>query len=73
MECCMFGNLKKNLNVQIGDHIQIKDAAELVGGLFGEQGRQIGRAIDDMTKDTTIKIGGSDRSSSSPLGLFRNF
>jgi hypothetical protein len=42
--------------VEIGGK-RIEDAAEKIGYLFwGEKGREIGKKIDDMTKDKTIKI-----------------
>ena len=47
--------LMKSFNIQIGDH-KIKDAGEKIGSLFGEEGRQIGKCVDDLTKNITIKI-----------------
>ena len=54
--------MKKNLNLEINGH-KINDVAEKVGSLFGETGRAIGKAIDGVTKNVTIKIGdeNSDR------------
>jgi len=48
--------MKKNLNVEINDY-KINDVAEKIGSLFGQTGRGIGKAIDNMTKNVTIKIG----------------
>lgn len=48
--------MKKNLNVDIYGH-KINDVAEKIGSLFGEIGRSIGKAIDEVTKNVTIKIG----------------
>ena len=45
------------LNVEIGD-VVIKDVAEKIGSLFGEGGRLVGRIIDELTEDITIKIDG---------------
>lgn len=50
----LFG--KQNFNIEFGDIIKINDAGEKIGGLFGETGRKIGKAIDDATKDKTIRI-----------------
>lgn len=47
--------MKKNLNVEIYGH-KINDVAEKIGSLFGETGRVIGKAIDEVTKNVTIKI-----------------
>ena len=48
--------MKKNLNVEINGY-KINDVAEKIGSLFGETGRSIGKAIDEATKNVTIKIG----------------
>jgi hypothetical protein len=47
--------MKKNLNVEIYGY-KIDDVAEKIGSLFGDAGRTVGKAIDDMTKNVTIKI-----------------
>lgn len=47
--------MKKNLNVEIYGH-RIDDVAEKIGSMFGETGRAIGKAIDGITKNVTIKI-----------------
>ena len=47
--------MKKNLNVEINGY-KINDVAEKIGSLFGQTGRGIGRAIDGVTKNVTIKI-----------------
>ena len=47
--------MKKNLNVEIHGH-RIENVAEKIGTLFGVTGRAIGKAIDGMTKNVTIKI-----------------
>ena len=47
--------MKKNLDVEIYGH-RIDNVAEKVGSLFGESGRTIGKAIDSVTKNVTIKI-----------------
>ena len=48
--------------MEINGH-KINDVAEKIGSLFGETGRAIGKAIDGVTKNVTIKIGdeNSDR------------
>ena len=49
--------MRKKLNVEINGH-RITDVAEKIGAFFfGEKGREIGKAIDDVTKDVTIEIG----------------
>ncbi|MBU3097680.1 MULTISPECIES: hypothetical protein [Clostridium] len=45
--------MSQGVIVKIGP-IVIKDAAEKIGGLFGEKGRIIGKKIDDKTKWLTI-------------------
>lgn len=47
--------LHSNLNVEVGGE-RFEDAAEKVGSLFGEGGRLIGKIIDELTKNLTIKI-----------------
>jgi hypothetical protein len=44
-----------SFNVEING-FRIDDVAEKIGALFGEEGRAIGKKIDDLTKDKTIKI-----------------
>ena len=51
----MIKDLLSNLNVEING-FRIEDVAEKIGAFFGEEGRVIGKKIDDMTKDKTIKI-----------------
>lgn len=48
--------MKKNLNVEINGY-KISDVAEKIGSLFGQTGRGIGKVIDSVTKNITIKIG----------------
>lgn len=50
----MFG--KKNINAEFPGGIKVKDVATKIGSLFGEEGEQIGRAIDEATKNVTIKF-----------------
>lgn len=51
--------LKSTLNYEIKAGKQrlsvIENVATKIGGLFGERGRELGRAIDDMTKDVIIE------------------
>lgn len=53
-----FDNLpgKQNLNIEIGDKLRINDVCEKLGSIFGEEGRRIGKELDDITKDKTIRI-----------------
>ena len=51
--------VKHNLNLEINEH-RIEDVAEKVGSIFGEKGRAIGKSIDDLTKNVTIKINVKD-------------
>ena len=51
--------MKKNLNVEIYGH-RIDDVAVKIGSLFGKTGRAIGKAIDGVTKNVTIKIDGKN-------------
>ena len=44
-----------NFNMDING-IFFPDVAETIGSIFGEGGRSIGKMVDNMTKDTTIKI-----------------
>jgi hypothetical protein len=46
---------RHKLNMEIGGR-RINDVASKLGGLFGNTGRKIGRAIDNGTKNVTIKI-----------------
>lgn len=39
--------------MKIGN-VVIKDTGEKIGGMFGENGRKIGKKIDDKTKWITI-------------------
>jgi len=50
---------KHSLNIEINNR-RIEDVAEKAGSIFGETGRSIGRAIDDFTKNVTIKIDSKD-------------
>lgn len=50
----MFNNLKKGFNAEIGG-VRINDVGEKIGSFFGEEGRKIGKSIDDATKNITIK------------------
>jgi hypothetical protein len=45
--------------------VVIEDAAEKVGAILGEEGRQVGKIIDRLTKNVTIKIGDSTASTES--------
>ena len=47
--------MKRNLNFEINEH-RIEDVAEKIGSIFGETGRNIGKAIDELTKNVTVKI-----------------
>ncbi len=47
--------MNKNLNVEIYGH-RIDNVAEKIGSLFGETGTAIGKAIDSVTKNVTIRI-----------------
>lgn len=41
-----------------GCRVEVKDVGEKIGAaLGGERGRQIGRALDNKTKDVTIHVG----------------
>ena len=53
---------RKNLNLEINDR-RIDDIGEKVGSIFGKKGQAIGKAIDDLTKDITIKIDTKDSKS----------
>ena len=48
--------IRNSLNIEIGDK-RIDDVAEKVGAILGEEYRQVGKFIDKLTKDVTIKIG----------------
>ena len=52
-----------NFNITINDY-HIEDVAEKIGSIFGEKGRAVGKAIDDLTKSVTIKIDTRDTCSS---------
>ena len=51
---------KHNLNLEIGNRL-IKDVAEKLGSIFGKRGRRIGKTIDDLTKNITIKVDTKNR------------
>lgn len=51
----VFGG-KKNLNVEFPGGIKVKDIATKVGSIFGEEAEEIGRKIDEATKNVTIKF-----------------
>jgi hypothetical protein len=40
-----------------GLKVEVKDVGEKIGGIFGERGSQIGKWIDDKTKDVKLHIG----------------
>ena len=44
----------QGLNVDYNGVI-IRDVAEKIGSVFGQEGRRIGKKIDDVTKKITIK------------------
>ena len=44
-----------NLNIEINGFL-IENVAEKIGALFGEEARAIGKKIDDLTKDMTIRL-----------------
>ena len=46
----------ENFNVEYKG-VKVKDVGEKVGSLFGEEGRQKGKKIDDATKDVDINLG----------------
>lgn len=51
----MFGG-KQNLNVEFGG-IKVKDVATKIGRVVGgEKGAEIGKKIDEATKNVTIKF-----------------
>lgn len=58
-------------NIEIGDKIRINDAGEKIGSLFGEKGRAMGKAIDDLTKDKTIRIDVKDDKNKLFNNMFR--
>lgn len=63
----MFG--KKNFNVEIPGGIKVRDVATKIGGLiFGEEGAEIGKVIDEATKNVTIKF--EDGSDDGIFGFF---
>ena len=45
----------QNINIKYGP-VRIRDVGEKVGSLFGEKGRKIGKAIDDLTKNVDIDL-----------------
>jgi len=47
--------MKRSLNLEINEH-RIEGVAEKVCSIFGKRGRIIGKAIDDVTNNVTIKI-----------------
>lgn len=48
-------NWISKLNAEFGP-ARVERVAEKIGSLFGEEGRVIGKKIDDWTKDVTIKF-----------------
>ena len=46
---------KRNLNIEINNR-RTEDVAEKLGSVFGNRGCRIGKTIDDLTKNITIKI-----------------
>jgi len=48
-----------NASVRLGEliKIQVRDVGEKIGSLFGEKGREVGKKIDDETKDVDIVVG----------------
>lgn len=58
----MFKNILKGtgitqkLNVELPNGTRVEDVAEKIGTIFGEDGQEIGRQIDKLTKNVTIKI-----------------
>ena len=50
----MFG--KNNINVELPGGIKINNVATMLGLLLGDEWEVIGRAIDEATKDVTIKF-----------------
>ena len=53
----MLGDLfePSSLNLEINGK-RVDDVAEKIGSVFGEEGRKIGKLIDNATKNVTIKI-----------------
>ena len=51
---------RHNLNLEIDNRL-IKDVAEKVGSIFGKRGRRIGKTIDGLTKNITIKVDTKNR------------
>ncbi|MCG3584663.1 hypothetical protein L9Z42_14665 [Clostridioides difficile] len=64
----MFG--KKNFNVEFPRGIKVRNVATKIGALFGEEGAEIGRVIDEATKNVTIKFE-SESDDEDMLGLFK--
>jgi hypothetical protein len=52
----MFDFFRESLNLEIGD-VRIEDVAEKIGAIISEEARQVGKFIDNLTKDVTIVIG----------------
>ena len=50
-------NAKHDINVRVCN-VEVKDVAEKIGSCFGEKGKEIGKAIDDVTKDVTLVLFG---------------
>ncbi|MDB8790968.1 hypothetical protein PN398_09535 [Romboutsia sp. 1001216sp1] len=48
---------KKGFNMEFPGGIKIKDVATKIGGILrGEEGSELGRQIDEVTKNITIKF-----------------
>ena len=48
-------DVSSGFNIDIGG-VVIEDVATKLGGLFGEVGEEIGKIIDENTKDKTFKV-----------------
>lgn len=64
----MFG--KKNINAELPDGIRIDNVATMLGLLLGDEWEVIGRAIDEATKNVTIKFEQSSYDESI-IGIFK--
>ena len=47
--------MRHNLNVDVNNN-RIEGIFEKVGSLFGKRGKRIGRVLDRLTKNVTVKI-----------------
>ena len=47
--------MKRNFNVDINGTV-VTDVAEKIGAIFGDKGQEVGRSIDNLTKNITIKV-----------------